>query len=140
MPTLEYKKSFGKAKRQNWHKTLAYPEFTKFRELFSGWRSYISEGEKVVSERYPTVDGVSDFCTCHSADLEHSLHVAARPFVRRWIQGHMLSSECSPWSFMLTTREDGTLVIVKNTLATRWLALLDTEEMLAEIKMYEGDR
>jgi len=135
MPELEYKKHMG----EDWPctKPLAFPEYTEFRELFSEWKWHrFHEG---LSKKYPTVRGVSDYCSCHSTELEHSLHVKARPGVVMWINANMLLPENDTWYFELVTRGDGTLLVVKNNaiIASRWLALLDTEQLLSEIRHHE---
>lgn len=121
-----------------WGKQLAFPKFTTLSELFSEWKWWqFSEG---LSKKYPQVQGVSDYCSCHSTDLENSLHVKARPEVVKWINEHMIRSDYDSWYFELVSRGDGMLVVVKNNqiLASRWLALLDIEQTAREIQQGAG--
>lgn len=136
MPTPEYKKSIGHGKNAR-GKRLAFSEVTTFRELFSEWKWWrFQEG---LSKKYRQQSGVDDYCACHNTDLDNSLHVKARPRVVEWINANMIRSNFDSWYFELVQRRDGILVVVKNNqiLASRWLALLNTEQTLREIRHHE---
>ena len=131
MLTLEYKKNIGHGE-DNWGKPLAFPEATRFSELFEEWRWWIHER----SLRFEENRGVSDYCAAHRTDLEDSIHVKAKGHVVEWIVDHMILPEYDSWFFEITQRKDGILVLVKNNaiIASRWLALLDGNRTLEEIR------
>ena len=130
-PTLEYKQGIGIGE-DSWGKPLAFPRFTKFSELFSEWRLWVHNESK----KYPQDHGVDDYCLALRTDLEDSLHVKARTGVVEWVNANMIRSDYDSWYFELVQRGDGLLVVVKNNqiLASRWLALLDAESVIAEIR------
>jgi len=136
VPTLEYKQSVGVGENA-WGHVIRFPEYTRLLQLFSEWKPWrFDEG---LSKRYPQVEGVTDYCQAISTDFENSLHVKARPELVKWINENMIRGDNDSWYFELAQRADGMLVLVKNNqiLASRWLALLDVEQTLREIKSME---
>ncbi len=132
MLTLEYKKNIGHGEN-NWGKPLAFPEVTRFSELFEEWRWWI-HGRSL---RFEENRGVSDYCLALRTDFEDSFHVKAKDDVVEWIVAHMILPEYDSWFFEITQRKDGILVLVKNNaiIASRWLALLDGQQTLKEIRI-----
>lgn len=130
-PTLEYKKSIGVGENA-WGYPIRFPEVTQFSELFEDWRVW----EHQKSTGFPVVEGVTDYCAAHRTTLEGSLHVKARPYLVKFINENMIKTDNYSWFFELTQRDDGMLVSVKNNaiLASRWLALLNVDTCIAEIR------
>ncbi len=131
MLTLEYKKNIGHGEN-NWGKPLAFPEATRFSELFEEWR-WLIHGRSL---RFEENRGVSDYCLALRTDFEDSFHVKAKDHVVEWIVAHMILPEYDSWFFEITQRKDGILVLVKNNaiIASRWLALLDGNRTIEEIR------
>ena len=132
-PTLEYKEGMGSGENA-WGKSLAFPQFTRFQELFSEWKPWSAEGAEPYRGRGPR--GMGDYCATHGTDLEDSLRVKVRPEVAEWTCANMILPDYDTFVFKLVQRADGILVIVQpqQILASRWLALLDAEQTLFEIR------
>jgi hypothetical protein len=151
MPTLEYKSGIGQGE-DAWGKPIAFPEATKFSDIFEEWRWW----EHQKTEKYPEIpvrnvahytmhDGsekkfvsnyyVGDYCSTHRSDLEHSLHVLPNHEVLEYIDRNMIIPERDSCDFELIVRTDGILICAKpnQIIASRWLALLDPE-CLGEIQ------
>ena len=127
MLDVEYKERLGASAG----KRIAFTEYTRFSELFSEWKPF-----RPNNKRYQNQRGVGDYCSTHSTELYESLYVKARPALVDWICENMiLSGHKDAWSFDLVQRKDGILVVVKNEqiIASRWLALLDSEQTVSEI-------
>ena len=134
-PTLEYREEMGCGENA-WGKSLAFPQFTRFSQLFSEWKPWSADGSKPYRGLGPKLRGMGDYCGAHSTDLVDSLRVKARPEIGEWTIANMILPDYDAFVFKLAQRADGILVIVQpqQILASRWLALLDTEQTLFEIK------
>lgn len=130
MPSVEYKMNLGNLVGKPVH----FLEAERFSEFFSNWR-YFAHGD-AKTKRFPEVEGVTDYCMALNTPLEESLSVKVKPHLVKWIHQHMIRSDYDSWYFQLVTRSDGTLLIVKNNqiLASRWLALLDTDQLMSDIR------
>lgn len=129
MLDVEYKERLGASAG----KRIAFTECTTFSELFSEWKAFKPYVGR--ADRYPNQNGVRDYCSTHSTELDDSLFVNARPSLVDWICANMIRSDDDAWSFDLVQRKDGILVVVRNEqiIASRWLALLDRDQTISEI-------
>lgn len=126
--TVNYKENLA----QQTGRALAFPAIEKFSELFSQWRRY----DHPRTQGFGTVNGVSDYCHTTQTRLRKSLHVKPRQFLISYITKNMVLAEDDSWYFEIIQRADGLLVVVKNNaiIASRWLALLDSEQGIKEIQ------